>query len=597
MKFASIYLSNYIGIYNGMGLYEIRIDMTRCQNRITIIRGDNGSGKSTLAKAMTLFPDHSDSFIPGLPARKEIILQDGETFYQLVFVSNVKANGERDNTKAYIKKTFNGQAVELNENGNVTSYKDILYNELGLDANFSALSQLSNEDRGLADKKPAERKRFVNSIIYSLETYNNIYKTLSKRSSNFKSMINQIVAKLNIIGDEKTLTDNLNALEAKINTIQDLKDQAVTGLAKEQSTIQLLDPDKSIQNLNITTIAELELAEKDRDKIRSIIDGLIRSNSIATDIDRGYRATVDTKNSLIIQNQIDRNSIDSLMNQRESEAEELNRKLHRLSTISSKHDYDTLVEKVEEYAEALLSINRQFGSAGLPDASSMTKDEYILALETLKDLERYISDFKSAYDHETIQNIISIYVTTGQIPERISLNGFDVERTRLTEEIDKARDHRTITLSKMSLLKQLEFRPEGCTNDLCSFIKDAVEFAKTNPVERIESLDALLYAFEEEKKLVEDQYNKAIDFNNAVNQFSIIVREIDKNGSILSKMPNGEMFTIKPLFFERIVSGYSFEYMREIYKYQEFFICRAQAFCNGGVCEGGYIFLYYMHGL
>ena len=147
MKFASIYLKNYIGIYNGMGLYEIFIDMTKCKNRITIIRGDNGSGKSTLAKAMNVFPDPNDSFIPGLPARKEVVLCDNETAYKLVFIHDIKQSGERETTKAYITKTIGPEIVELNPNGNVSSYKDILYTELGLDANFIALSQLSNDDR------------------------------------------------------------------------------------------------------------------------------------------------------------------------------------------------------------------------------------------------------------------------------------------------------------------------------------------------------------------------------------------------------------------------------------------------------------------
>ena len=80
MKFTSIYLSNYIGIYNGMGLYEIHIDFTRCRNRVTVIRGDNGSGKSTLMKALSLFPDPNDAFIPNMPAKKEIVLVDGQTF-------------------------------------------------------------------------------------------------------------------------------------------------------------------------------------------------------------------------------------------------------------------------------------------------------------------------------------------------------------------------------------------------------------------------------------------------------------------------------------------------------------------------------------
>ena len=70
MRFISIYLKNYIGIYNGMGLYEIHIDMTKCKNNIIIIRGDNGSGKSTLMKSLNVFHDPNNAFIPGLAAFK-----------------------------------------------------------------------------------------------------------------------------------------------------------------------------------------------------------------------------------------------------------------------------------------------------------------------------------------------------------------------------------------------------------------------------------------------------------------------------------------------------------------------------------------------
>ena len=96
MKFISIYLKNYIGIYNGMGLYEIHIDMAKCKNNIIIIRGDNGSGKSTLMKSLNVFPDPNDSFIPGLPAFKEIYLGDSESIYKLSFVHEVKQNGDRE---------------------------------------------------------------------------------------------------------------------------------------------------------------------------------------------------------------------------------------------------------------------------------------------------------------------------------------------------------------------------------------------------------------------------------------------------------------------------------------------------------------------
>ena len=45
--------------------------------------------------------------------------------------------------------------------------------EFNFDSAYSSLSQLSSEDRGLVDKKPAERKKLVNNEITSLILYSN----------------------------------------------------------------------------------------------------------------------------------------------------------------------------------------------------------------------------------------------------------------------------------------------------------------------------------------------------------------------------------------------------------------------------------------
>ena len=571
MKFTSIHLTNYIGIYNGMGLYDINIDMTKCQNRITIIRGDNGSGKSTLAKAMSVFPDPNDSFIPGMPARKEIILADGPTLYRLLFIHGVKANGDREVTKAYITKTFGNTAVELNENGNVSSYKDILYSELGLDANFVALSQLSNDDRGLADKKPAERKRFVNYIISSLETYNSIYKTLSKRSTNLKSMINSIVAKLGVLGDESAVESSLQSIEDRINVLQDLKDKAVTDMAKDQSLISILDPDGSIQLTNTKVSTDLALAQRSADKLRDKITAIKRENGIPDGEIYSLRRNIsDKKGSLMVANQLARNKLESLLNRQEDEAKNLGEKSRRLESIKSEYDYGILVDKITIYTQDIADIEATLGSIGISDVMSISKAEYILALETLRDLSEYIMRFKSSTDFEIIEAIINEYMETGRVPSRQNPN----------EDIDIVEDSKIkiagvekevdLLESRLGLLDKLKIRPSGCMDDKCPFISEALEFSKSNPHSEIDRLDALATGYQ----ALIDHHNKEVsrknDYNNAVNTFAIIVREVDKNGAILSKMPNGEMFADKKLFFSRLLSGYSFEYMAEIYKYIEY---------------------------
>lgn len=569
MRFLSIKLVNYIGIYNGMGLYNIDIDMTKCRHKMTIIRGENGSGKSTLSKAMGLFPDPNDAFIPGMPARKEIVLQDGNTLYKLVFIHGIKQNGDRDTTKAYITKTFNDVAVELNENGNVSSYKDILYSELGLDANFLALSQLSNDDRGLADKKPAERKRFVNSIISSLETYNSIYKTLSKRSSNYKSMINAIVAKLNVLGDESSIKSNLDVVESRINELQDMKDRAVTELASANSMISILDPDGSIQLENSKLSSELAISEKESSKTLAILNGLFQSNNIdpASNIAKLRQSVIDKKNSLIIDNQIARGNIESFMREKESESTDLAEKTNRLSSLKSGYNYEMLVDSVAKYRDELQAIRDDVAKVGIDDITSISKEEYILALEILKDLEEHISNFKSRYDAHTMEFIINYYLEHGQVPDRDTCQDIINMQKKFSSQLQEAEDEKKLIQSRIGLLDKLNLRPNTCTDNSCEFIKEAVEFSATNPTKRLEELDQTIEYCKNSIYDLERDLEVNNEINNCINEFAVISREVKRNASILAKMPNGDMFKDINVFFHRLLTGYSFDYMREIYKY------------------------------
>lgn len=97
-------LVNYGGIYNGMGLYEIEIDFTRCRNKIVLIKGDNGSGKSTIESALKPLPDDNSSFISGVSACKEIeyIDETNGIVYSISYIHECK-NQSRI-SKGYFKK-------------------------------------------------------------------------------------------------------------------------------------------------------------------------------------------------------------------------------------------------------------------------------------------------------------------------------------------------------------------------------------------------------------------------------------------------------------------------------------------------------------
>ena len=222
MRIEFVALDNYIGIFNGTGKRHIEFDFTQCKNVIAI-RGFNGSGKSTLMRTLNPFPDSNEMLIPGLEAHKRIIYLKNEFRYIIDIIYPLKNNGERATSKVSILKLnwSTGEQWVINPNGNVSEAKELIMNEFELDNNYITLSQLSSEDRGLADKRPAERKKFVNDILSDLTAYNSMYKILTKKSSTLKALTSSINMKIDRILNGRSLNnlkDELAMIEKKLKS-------------------------------------------------------------------------------------------------------------------------------------------------------------------------------------------------------------------------------------------------------------------------------------------------------------------------------------------------------------------------------------------
>ena len=222
MRIEFVALDNYIGIFNGTGKRHIEFDFTQCKNVIAI-RGFNGSGKSTLMRTLNPFPDSNEMLIPGLEAHKRIIYLKNEFRYIIDIIYPIKNNGERATSKVSILKLnwSTGEQWAINPNGNVSEAKELIMNEFELDNNYITLSQLSSEDRGLADKRPAERKKFVNDILSDLTAYNSMYKILTKKSSTLKALTSSINMKIDRILNGRSLNnlkDELAMIEKKLKS-------------------------------------------------------------------------------------------------------------------------------------------------------------------------------------------------------------------------------------------------------------------------------------------------------------------------------------------------------------------------------------------
>lgn len=560
-----------IGVYRSSGLKEITIDFTRCKHKITLITGPNGAGKSTILNALNPLPDSQSVYLDNMSCFKEIeyIMNDG-TVYQIHIDYPVNAFGERKTTKAFLRKCVDGVFIDLNQNGNVGSYKDAIYNEFKLDPNFVSLTKLSSEDRGLVDKTPAERKKYVANVVSSTEVYNNIYKTLNKRSSIFKSMMNSIVAKIDSIGNADNLSGALSNTDAKLKILEQQKDDLTKKLADAEAMIRLSDPNGTIRNEWIELQRQIASVQ---DRIQTL-EMFINKNK-----DQDYYQYVDTceKCSEYC------NSLDSLLKEfndkieqkqkeimdtlvsREEEAKALQLKQNRLKSLTSEYDYDTLLSEINKLKASIANNVAVLESVGLSEDTTITKEEFVSGINIIKTIREQISVIRSyAYEDQIQKAIEYIKTNFNIIAEREKIKQMTEE---LSDKLSKTNSDIMYYNNLKSLTDVLVNRPADCSIDNCSFIKNALEAQKQDPDNNLRILGEAEKELREKLFELEKADNNYFEISNIISDINVVVRSAQNSGSILNKIPYGEEFSNIDNLLEMISTGRQFSEFDKLYSF------------------------------
>lgn len=576
MKFKSARFIGLIGVCRASGLKEIFIDFTKCTHKIVLIMGKNGSGKSTIEDALTPFPDPISKYLPHEEGLKEIeyIMNDG-TEYKIRIEYPINKMGERIQTKAYIEKNVNGNIIELNPNGNIGSYKDVLYNEFYLDSNFIALSQLSVENRGLVEKTPAERKKFVanGAIINSIEVYNNIYTTLNKRSSIFKSMINSIVAKIDSIGNEENIVSTLVSLDNRIKRLEINKNQLTKELSDVESIVKLTDPNGELQHKYSTLQVQIKSIQDELDTINLFLKQINSKSknepySLMTSLENCILYEKELNRKIIkLQSEIDqtKDQIQSSLVSREEESKSINLKVTRLKALQSEYNYQDLLEEMKKTKKNISDDLAMFQSIGVSPETTISKDEFATGLNTLKLLKEQVDIIRSYHYDSEIQVAVDYELNGKSIMDDI--HKVESKIDELTLQKMEVRENIKYYNGLMDRLDILDQRPETCTIDTCSFIKDALDAKKEQPEIKLEEL----YELQKDLIVQYEKFSEKESFLKNVSKVSysiqIIIRYINNNRTILDKLPNGHIFSDENEFLNRLLNGSTFDDINILYQY------------------------------
>lgn len=324
MKITYLKLQNFANIYAAMGKKTIEIDFSKSKNKIVLLVGGNGTGKTSILSELHPFAysgngdvrNNTSLIMPNTKGYKEIHIQDGDDVYV------IKHHYTRDDKSTTLKSFIYKNDEDLNPNGNVTSFKTVVEEELDITTDHIKLLRLGSNVSGFIDMKSTERKSYVSNLLKDIDVYTKLYKKVSDDVRVLNSSLNITTGKINRlnIADIELLQDKIKTLKKKLKSNEESRDKIIDEIGKAKGRISSLVPqgvdtlNREIEELVSNRVENTRLLEK----INSYLDSSNRKN-IKDSIDKleeEYTRLSNEKNRLEGQAEVLYDQLSNLLNQK-----------------------------------------------------------------------------------------------------------------------------------------------------------------------------------------------------------------------------------------------------------------------------------------
>ena len=388
MKILKIILENFSAVKNSMNSNRIAIDFSNTQNKICLLIGPNGSGKTTILSMLQPFAD-----VGGLDIRNgnSLILKDKEGYKEIQIKKNkdiyvikhyyTPHKDKNHSVKSYISKND----IELNLNGNVTSFKEFVKEELQIEPDYLKLIRLGSNVTSLISLSSTERKNFMSKIMDDIGIFLEYYKSINTKRRQLDEMISHTIDKLNKLG------------------ILD-KDEYVHDIEKIKSHIKSLEKEYLDQNNKLTLLKNIIDDIEDSEHLRENL-------SIVTKKYNKMLSIIERKNQI--------ESFDvSFYNEKIKELEK--------SILINDNEYNSNIIIIQNFLQHLNTLSEQLRTYELQMVKENESDRELERMEDnlkrirlrLREYEDNLGDFSISYTKKELEDFIVFLKNTQQILRR-----------------------------------------------------------------------------------------------------------------------------------------------------------------------------------
>lgn len=476
IRITRLKLVNYIGIYHGMKQEEFEITFPDNENAFTMFLGQNGSGKTTIISQLHPFADSFDD-------RKELILEGKEGIKEL----DIETRDHSYKIKIVIspnkKKTcfIEKDGEELNKNGGLRTYEEIIKNEFGATKEFLKIAKIGSNTDSFIKQTPTERKAYISTFVGDVKKYLESFKIAADKHKVENARLNELAKNIARYSKEETIESEIKASAENIKLLEEKIESLIGEIGKLQLSVEnsenyLKDYDFDYMKRNeLSWNVELKKMEADNVEFKRKFEKTFSKEECEEQIS----LLTESLNKQKVEFELLKNNLKSNKEKVIEINNNISRHKYNIKGISSdildelekelNSDYE-IHSKLE--AQLKTSAVNQFISGNeikIPEMQSSFKSFIYFVINNYADLNAYDID-----DHKTNVKMFFESSFVNDLKNKIFESKDLIDKSQ--KEVDSLKSNIASNNANLNKLDILSKRPTECKIDACPFIADALNY-------------------------------------------------------------------------------------------------------------------------